>query len=283
MSTALDFSILAALAGDKPRADVPCPMCAPASHHPKKRVLRIWHEAQGFIRFNCARCGERGHASSGEAARIDRALAMRRRRESEARTADDEAERRRKAQWLWRQSMPAIGTLAERYLAGRGITALPSVLRFLPARGGHPAAMLAAFGMPGEPEPGAYRMGAPPSAVHLTKLAPDGTKLGKIMVGVTETWPLALVPPNDLGGLSICEGIETALSARQATNLGAWAAGAAGRMPGLAPHIAGLCGIEAVTVFAEDDDAGRRGAEGLARELGRLRPDIEIRITGGRP
>jgi hypothetical protein len=126
-------------------------------------------------------------------------------------------------------------------------------------------------------------MDALPSAVHLTKLAPDGSKLGRIMMGGTETWPLALVPPNDLGGLSICEGIETALSARQATNLGAWAAGAAGRMPGLAPHIAGLCGIEAVTVFAEDDDAGRRGAEGLARELGRLRPDIEIRITGGRP
>jgi hypothetical protein len=281
--TALGFDELAALAGDKPRADVPCPLCSPASHHPKKRVLRIWHEAQGFIRFNCARCGERGHASSGEAARIDRALAMRRRRESEARTADDEAARRRKAQWLWRQSMPAIGTLAERYLAGRGITALPSVLRFLPARGGHPAAMLAAFGMPAEPEPGTYRMDALPSAVHLTKLAPDGSKLGRIMMGGTETWPLALAPPNDMGGLAVGEGIETLLSAHQATQFGAWAAGSAGRMPGLAPHIAGLGGIEAVTVFAEDDNAGRRGAEGLVRELGRLRPDIEIRITGGRP
>jgi hypothetical protein len=48
-------------------------------------------------------------------------------------------------------------------------------------------------------------------------------------------------------------------------------------MPKLAGVIAPLLYVEAVTILAEDDDAGRRGAEDLAGELIRLRPDIEAR------
>ena len=65
-------------------------------------------------------------------------------------------------------------------------------------------------------------------------------------------------PPNDLLGLAICEGVEDALTAHEATGLGAWAAGSAGRMPALAsviPHY-----IEALTIYAHDDKAGHDGA-----------------------
>jgi phage/plasmid primase-like uncharacterized protein len=90
--------------------------------------------------------------------------------------------------------------------------------------------------------------------------------------------PLALVPPNDLGGLAIAEGIETALSLHQATGLGVWAAGSAGRLPALAPRIADLAGVDSVTIGLDDDAEGRRNAYALARELSRLRRDIEVRI-----
>jgi hypothetical protein len=90
-------------------------------------------------------------------------------------------------------------------------------------------------------------------------------------VGVTEDWPLALVPPNDLGGLAIAEGIEDALSLHQATGLGAWAAAAAGRLPKLAPRIARLSYVEHVTIALDDDANGRRYAGELVTELRRLR------------
>jgi hypothetical protein len=262
--SALGYETLAKLAGGK---DVPCPLCSSASSNPKKRVLKVWRKAPDFITYSCARCGEHGWASDRGAKPVSRAEIARRMHEAEAHTAAETAKRRSAARWLWSQSVPAAGTIVERYLAARGITAMPPTLHFLPARDEHPAAMLAAFG-------------DPPSAVHITRLAPDSTKLGKIMLGPTEHWPLALTPPNDLGGLAIAEGIETALSVHQATGLGAWAAGAANRLVKLAPVVAELSCIEAVTVFAENDQAGQRGAAELMRELARLRPDIEVRITG---
>jgi Toprim domain len=185
-------------------------------------------------------------------------------RQAEAHQVAERCRRRELARWLWRKSVPAAGTIVERYLAGRSILAVPPTIRFLRARGGHPAAMLAAFGL------------ADVQGVHITHLSPDGTKLGKIMLGPTAGNPIVLAPPNDLGGLAIAEGIETALSAAQ-EGLGAWAAGSAGHMPKLAGVIAPLLYVEAVTILAEDDDAGRRGAEDLAGELIRLRPDIEAR------
>jgi len=68
--------------------------------------------------------------------------------------------------------------------------------------------------------------------VHLTRLKPDGsdrerTANGKIMIGHSAGVPIILAPPNDLLGMAISEGIEDALSAHEATGLGAWAAGTA--------------------------------------------------------
>jgi hypothetical protein len=147
--------------------------------------------------------------------------------------------------------------------------------------------MLAAFGMPAEPVPGKYCLGATGvRGIHITRLKPNGSGKAsdaegkdKIMLGPSMGWPIALIPPNDVGGLLVAEGIETALSFVH-TGLGIWAAGAAGRLPAMAPCIAGLAYVEALTIAADDDshEEGRRCAAALADRLSELRPDIEVRV-----
>jgi hypothetical protein len=107
-------------------------------------------------------------------------------------------------------------------------------------------------------------------AVHLTYLLPDGSGKADIkpqrrMVGRPMGWPIVLAEPNNLLGLAIAEGIETALSAHMATGLGAWAAGSATFLPYLADAVPGC--VEAVTICADEDPAGQRGADELARSL----------------
>ncbi|RWN58465.1 hypothetical protein [Mesorhizobium sp.] len=61
--------------------------------------------------------------------------------------------------------------------------------------------------------------------MHLTRLRPDGSgkaeEPAKIMIGRSKGAPIVLAPLNDLLGLIVTEGIEDALSAHQATGLGA--------------------------------------------------------------
>jgi hypothetical protein len=90
---------------------------------------------------------------------------------------------------------------------------LPATLGFLPARGVHAPAMIAAFGLPSEPEPGQLAIADDAvCGVHITRLAPNGlgkacTDADKIMIGMSVGSPIVLGPPNDLLGLAITEGI----------------------------------------------------------------------------
>ena len=77
--------------------------------------------------------------------------------------------------------------------------------------------------------------------------------------------PIVVAPANDLLAISIHEGIEDALSAHEATGLGAWASGGAPFLPHLADAVPSY--IETVTVVAHSDEAGRIGARELARRL----------------
>ncbi|MGX1320500.1 hypothetical protein AB7M17_003953 [Bradyrhizobium sp. USDA 377] len=215
-------------------------------------------------------------------------------------TRADDHERRQhdKARWLWSRRQPITGTIAETYLRARGIAcALPSTLGFLPGNGQYHPAMIAAFGVPDEIEPGVLAAPRKVEAVHLTKLKDDGTgkaempdgKSSKIIVGrpVEERFdddgniievglPIVLAPPNDLLGLAITEGIEDALSVHEATGLGTWAAGSAAQLPMLADVIPGY--VETLTIFADDDKAGQDNARKLAAGLrGR---SIEITLEG---
>jgi hypothetical protein len=88
------------------------------------------------------------------------------------------AERLRKALALWRIRQPLRWTIAETYLRDArayGGT-LPPTLGFLPARAEYPPAMIAAFGITEEPEPGVLVLAdAKLKGVNLTRLAPDGS------------------------------------------------------------------------------------------------------------
>lgn len=276
-TSALDLPIIAQLAhGRFGMFDAACPQCGPERRRPinqRKPVLRVWRVDQRFASYHCARCGMKGHARDGSIARIDPAAIARAKAEAAERDRITRAERLSKAQWLWSRSRPIAGTVAESYLCGaRGYDgAVPATLRFLPARGAHGPAMLAAFGMATEPEPG--RVEIDPRdlyGVHITRLAPDGsgkagTERDKIMVGLSAGSPIVLAPPNDSLGLAITEGIEDALSAHIATGLGAWAAGAASFLPALAPAIPPY--VDCITILADDDTDGRRHAAELARRL----------------
>jgi hypothetical protein len=196
-----------------------------------------------------------------------------------------EREQSRKAAWLWQRRQPITGTIAETYLRqARGYSGpLPSTLAFLPpSKPEHAPAMIAAYGLPGEPEPGVLSPPRNVDAVHLTLLAPSGGKAdvkpNKIIVSKPLNRPIVLAPVNDLCGLGICEGIEDALSIHAATGLGAWAAGAAGFMPLLADTVPTY--VECVTIYAHDDPAGRRGATELAKKLIACGDIVEVRVEG---
>jgi phage/plasmid primase-like uncharacterized protein len=212
-------------------------------------------------------------------------LARTAKRASTARSdGNDDKERASNAAWLWSQRRPITeGTPPAHYLRRRGyIGTIPATLGYLPARDPHPAAMVAAFGIADEPEPGII---VPPKVVkgiHLTRLTADGEKApnaagkAKIMVGVCKGGPITISPPNDLLGLAVAEGIEDGLSVYQGTGLGIWAAGSGGFMPALAPLVPEY--IETVTIFAHDDETGRGGAIGLATAL--KARGIDVRLQG---
>jgi putative DNA primase/helicase len=184
---------------------------------------------------------------------------------------DYEAAQHRKAAWLWWQRKPITGTIAETYLRSRGITcALPKTLGFLPpCKPEHHLAMIAAFGLVDEPEPGQLSAPRNVESVHLTLLKSDGSgkanvKPNKIIIGSPDNLPITVAPPNDLLGLALTEGIEDALALHQALGLGAWAAGSSPFLPKLASVVPDC--IECVTVEMHPDN-GRRFAEELTTAL----------------
>jgi Toprim domain len=276
--TALDLAIIGQIAhGRFGKFEAACPQCGPERRrliNQRKPVLCIWRLDEHFATYGCARCGMKGHARDGSIAHIDPAAIARAKAEAAERARATRTERLSKAHWLWRQSRPLVGTIGERYLReARGYGGpLPATLRFLPPSGDYPPAMLAAFGIMPEPEPGRLDIDRNAvSAVHITRLARDGsgkagTERDKIMVGLSAGSPIVLAPPNDGLGLAITEGIEDALSAHVATGLGAWAAGAASFLPALATGIIPPY-VECITILADSDPDGERHAAELARRL----------------
>jgi Toprim domain len=280
--------------------DVLCPECGPskrAAHNQRRQVLRVWRAESGFATFHCARCGESGFAFDRRSTPPDPAKLAKARAEAAERDRALRAERLSKARWLWSHRWPIAGSITETYLReARGYSGLlPATLGFLSARGEHPPAMIAAFGIARELEPGVIAIAdGAVTGVHVTRLRPDGSgkatfedpdEPAKIMIGYSAGAPIVLAPPNELLGLAIAEGIEDGLCVHQDTGLGVWAAGAASRMPALA--IAVPEWINFTTVVADDDRDGKRHASALANELraragwGRMRSSCSLR--GGRP
>jgi hypothetical protein len=167
------------------------------------------------------------------------------------------------ARRIWREAVPAAGTLAETNLASRKVRLEPGApLRFHPEcpRGAERwPAMLALMSDPRTGEA---------CGVHRTFLARDGggkapgPMPAKMMCGAAGV--VRLVPDADvICGLGLAEGIETALSVMQDWRWQwrpVWAATSAGAIA----RFPVLPGIEALTIFADRDGAGCQAAETCA-------------------
>jgi hypothetical protein len=184
---------------------------------------------------------------------------------------DYEQTQHRKAAGLWARHRPIRGTIAEKYLRGRGITCpLPVTLGYLPpGKPDYHPALIAAFALPHEVEPRILGKPHNVGAVHLTLLTPDGmgkaeVKPNKLIIGSPGALPITLAPPNDLLAMAISEGVEDALALHEALGVGAWAAGAAGFMPKLVRRVPDWTEVVIVEVHPDD---GRRYAKQLADTL----------------
>jgi hypothetical protein len=257
--------------------DIACVFCGPqrrSGTNQHRKVLRVWRIDPHFATYHCARCCESGYVRDSDAVRPDPVALERARTEAADREANSKAKRIATAQRLWSKRRPISEGMPpwlylrrERKYTGP----IPATLAFLPPFRDFPAAMIAAFGVACEPEPGII---VPPKVVrgvHLTRLTTEGEKLpnadgkAKLMRGVCQGAPITISAPNDLLGMAVTEGIEDGVSIYQSTGLGVWAAGSGGFMPALAPLIPHF--IETITIYAHDDDTGRSGAINLARAL----------------
>jgi len=249
---------------------VRCPHCS--GNRRRDDALSVTVKPGGGVVFNCFRCGWAG------AERTSRAPTF-------APTKPSKAERRRGLASTelerWRSATLLPGTLADRYLRARCCYFPPvdGALRFLPealhwpTRTTHPA-MVAMV---------RDAVTRTPLSLHFTFLAPDGT--GKANVekpklllpghsverGVVMLWPNEAVTT----GLGVAEGIETALSVAHLFRP-MWATGDAGHLA----KFPVLDGVESLSIFRDNDDAGRAAAMTCAarwlaagREVARYRSD----------
>ena len=160
---------------------------------------------------------------------------------------------------IWQNSVPAQGTLAESYLQSRGLRlALPSTLRFQ-SRLKHSSgdlwpALVALVSRGSDNEP---------LAIHRTFLARDGSGKApinpqKMMLGPCSGGAVRLGEPTNV--LMVGEGIETCLSAMQATGDPAWAALSTSGLKALnLPE-----NVREVIVLADGDDVGEAAARECA-------------------
>lgn len=174
-----------------------------------------------------------------------------------------EAAQRARARAIWQAAVPIAGTPAEAYLASRCLTFHDpdgAVLRF------HPRARF--FSTETAVMVALYRaiVGNVPRAVQLTSVgaggwAPGGTR--RQTLGASSGAACKLTADAHVAmGLCIGEGVETTIAGMMAGLQPAWAVGSAAAMA----KFPVLGGIEALTLFVDNDAGGRRaGSECAAR------------------
>lgn len=247
---AIDEQTLASLTGLKIGiSDAPCPLCGPyarAETNRRRKVLRIWNN-DGFLTYKCARCGAQGSARNG----IKRPWVPL--------PAVDNTERMRLAERLWGQSRPIAGSPVEVYLRLRKCYYPSPSIRYLPPNSKHVPTMITKF------------QGT--SAVHLTRLRPDGmgkagTEHDKVMIGPCSGFPMVLRSNQWSKPLLICEGIEDGLSLALAfPQWTIWAAGSSGHIPKLVQ----VADKQVVAIF-DFDMAGIK----MAKRAFALNPEVSI-------
>lgn len=206
-----------------------------------------WRECQSYVaeRLGLERDAWRG-THRRPAAKAARAAA------EPVATPPDDTERTAAAMRLWRAGVDPRGTLVETYLASRdlelGGDIAGEVLRWHAASG----AMVGLFRDVHTDES---------KALSRTFLDRDGHKVGRKFLGPVGGCAVKLDADDEvLGGLHICEGVETGLTARQLGLKPCWALGSAGAISAFPV----LSGIQALTLLAEHDDASARAVEACA-------------------
>lgn len=166
----------------------------------------------------------------------------------------DDAERTKRALELWNAARDPRGTIVEAYLRTRALD-LPdgaeAWIRFHAAcpwrDGGETLRVPAAIPL--------FRdvLTNEPRAVHRVRLTPKGEKVARMMLGPVGGAAIKVDGDEDVTmGLTIGEGAETCLAARQLGLRPVWALGSAGAI-GAFPV---LPGVEALAALEEFDDAG---------------------------
>ena len=144
------------------------------------------------------------------------------------------------------------GTLVKRYLESRDLTLDADIARAVVR--GHPGigAMICLFRDIRTDEP---------KAISRTFIDNEGRKLSRKFLGRVGGCAIKLDADGEvLGGLHICEGVETGLAARQLGLRPTWALGSAGAIASFPI----LSGVECLTLMREHDDASARATEQCA-------------------
>jgi putative DNA primase/helicase len=99
------------------------------------------------------------------------------------------------------------------------------------------------------------------TAIHRTRLSPDGVKLDRRMLGVAAGAAIKLDPDDAVtNGLAIGEGIETCASARHFGIRPVWALGSTSFISSFPVQ----AGVECLTILAENDAASARAVDACA-------------------
>ncbi len=176
------------------------------------------------------------------------------------------------ARELWRDSRPAPGTPVEKYLRGRGITVpVPASLRFHHGLKHTPTGldfptMVAALQGPDGKISGVHRTYLQPGGRGKANVLTPKMSLGKCRGGAVRLATSAHT-------LAVGEGIESCLSAMQATGTPAWAAlSTSGLKAVILPD-----NVREVVILADGDDAGESAAQQAAERF--LTQGREVRIA----
>ena len=243
----------------------PCPVC---DRGPRDTALSITVDERGTVEY-CHRCGF-ASAENHERPRLERIPIT---RPNTSKSAEP-LEWSDRAASIWRRTLPLRGTVGQSYLEHRGCVLPPkdSHLRFLPASDKYPPSLCAAVTD--------ARTGKPIS-LHFTRLAADGngkagTEQDKLLLahhrkkgGVVRLWPDEAVT----SGLAIAEGIESALAAAHLFHP-VWSCVDAGNLS----QFPLLEGIEALTIYADHDDAGLKAARVCSRRWADVGHEVNLTI-----
>jgi putative DNA primase/helicase len=173
----------------------------------------------------------------------------------------------------WLAASQAEGTLGERHVRHRGITApVPPSLRFMrrlwhAPTGQYLPAVVAAIRDPGGGVSAVQRVFVRKDGLGKAEVSP-----AKMCLGTHGNGAVRLAPAEEIIGL--CEGWETGLSAMQLYNLPVWCSLSASRMHRLALPDA----VRKVVIFADNDAAGHEAAERTANVHRLGGRSVEIRL-----